>query len=670
MQAGMGLHVAIYTGGERAFAAGVRGVRHPAFREISLLGTDGRHGESIAQLLGHLYGIDEHVDEAELRDRLAAADVSFPDYQARMIADVVRRCARKYPAMELAEVAANAVIREAAHKPILLSIDNLGLGHIDLRVVLALAKYAHAPVMVALHLNTDESTSIPSGVQRLARLLGNRVVSLAEPRIVEDHTDEWLQRFERSDVPNLRDVALAAALLGRVPDPDALADALFELDIFEISHAQRALQADGVLTSASAWQFNWFADVDALRRIARAQASAGQTTGVSVATACVRALYESANANSATRSEVLRFAEVCEMANEADLALLPLRRAALGFHLGEADVMHELMARHEQLLGAADRPSERLAQEYVGLRADMTEGLSVRERALELYASATMHDLPNIAANAQRVIAIAAWDAGREPEARAQMTAAAVMHAELLDWTHAGQDHLMLGWWNDRKQNYDLAFEHYEAAIEAFQIAGEEGRVVEAQALQAISLIAQSRLDEAEALLDATWQAATVVASSALCADILNSRSEIARAREDWELAYDYATQAHAWFELIGHRYAHIAAFNKSLIAMGAQRYGESRALLEGLRTAYPTLGLEARLPLIDAALAICALAWRDVAEFEHRIFLAEAAIAVGFRHADLVWILKHGAMLAAGTEQDVAAARISELQELFTKRP
>ena len=87
------------------------------------------------------------------------------------------------------------------------------------------------------------------------------------------------------------------------------------------------------MSAAAAWQFNWFSDVETLRNIARAQ------DYIPVATACVRALYESANANSATRSEVLRFAHVCELANEGDLALAPLRRAALGFHLGEGDVM-------------------------------------------------------------------------------------------------------------------------------------------------------------------------------------------------------------------------------------------------------------------------------------------------------------------------------------------
>ena len=75
--AGMGLHVAIYTGGERTFATGVRGTRRLAFREVSLLGTDGRHCASISQLFAHLYGI-EHVDEAELAARLTASDVSFP----------------------------------------------------------------------------------------------------------------------------------------------------------------------------------------------------------------------------------------------------------------------------------------------------------------------------------------------------------------------------------------------------------------------------------------------------------------------------------------------------------------------------------------------------------------------------------------------------------------
>jgi tetratricopeptide (TPR) repeat protein len=363
------------------------------------------------------------------------------------------------------------------------------------------------------------------------------------------------------------------------------------------------------------------------------------------------------------------YADLCMLADVPALALAPLRRSALGFHLGESDIMARLVAKHADLLEFGGNIRDQLAQDYVSLRIAMSVNDSdVELRASQLLQDAEHHELPDIAASALRVLAIAAWNSGHLTPAREMMEEAAASHAEVGDWSHAGQDHLMLGWWSDRGQDYEKAHQAYNRAIACFEVVEDEARVAEALALIAISLIAEHKFDEASAVLDRAWTSARRVASSALCADILNSRAEIARAQSDWEVAHEYASQAHAWFQLLGHRFAHVAQFNLGLIALGAHRFGDARAILEDIRAVYPKAGLESRLPLVDAALAVCALAWRDLGQFDECLFSAETAISVGFRHPDFPWVLNQGLLLAERTEQEVARARLAELIELFAQ--
>jgi len=99
-----------------------------------------------------------------------------------------------------------------------------------------------------------------------------------------------------------------------------------------------------------------------------------------------------------------------------------------------------------------------------------------------------------------------------------------------------------------------------------------------------------------------------------------------------------------------------------------AHRFGDARAILEEIRAIYPKAGLESRLPLVDAALAVCALAWRDMSGFDGSLFSAETAISVGFRHPDFPWILNQGLLLAQRTDQEAARERLADLIALFAE--
>jgi len=658
----MGLHVVAFSGSETAFRIGVREAPYEEFFRVDVLGTDGRHGESIAQILEKVFDLEAPTHE-ELTEYLTQQGVDVPDHQADLIRSSVLRHSHEHLGIEVAEVAAQGIVRKSRERPILLTIDNLGLGHLDLRLLLSIARFPHIPVLIALHLCGSTYEEAPASVQRLTRMLGNRVVTLSEPREVIECTRDWAELFEQSPVPNLREVTILGALWGRIPSPDVMSAVLSKKG-FDVGPVQAYLQQAGVLTPSVHWQFSSFDEVICLRNMIVEQSDVKE-----LALAAVAETRESANATGVTSSEVLLFADLCALAGEPALALAPLRRCALGFHLGESDVMSRLVDKHAYLLSFDENPHGRLSQEYVSLRIAMTlNEPNMASRAQNLLKEAETHNLPNIAANALRVLAMVAWNAGDLGPAQEMMEEASLAHAEVEDWNHAGQDHLMLGWWSHRRQEYPAAYDAYYEAIRYFEIAENEGRVAEGLALVGISLIAENKFDEAAVVLDKAWLLARRVASSALCADILNSRAEIARAQADWESAHEYASQAFAWFQLIGHRFAHVAQFNLGLIALGAHRFGDARAILEEIRAIYPKAGLESRLPLVDAALAVCALAWRDMSGFDGSLFSAETAISVGFRHPDFPWILNQGLLLAQRTDQEAARERLADLIALFAE--
>jgi tetratricopeptide (TPR) repeat protein len=660
---GMGLHVVAFSGSEAAFRIGVREAAYEEFLRVDVLGTDGRHGESIAQILEKIFDLDGHTSHQEFTEYLTKQGADVPDHQADLIRSSVLRHSHEHLGIEVAEVAALGIVRKSRGQPILLTIDNLGLGHLDLRLLLSIARFPHIPVLIALHLCGATYEEAPASVQRLTRMLGKRVVTLSEPREVIECTRDWSEFFEDSSVPDLREVTILAALLGRIPSPEVLSAVVSKMG-FTIGPVQAYLQSAGVLTSSVHWQFSSYDEVACLRNMIVEQRDVKELAWMAVAET-----RGSANAKGATSSEVLLYADLCELAGEPALALAPLRHCALGFHLGEPDIMSRLVEKHAHLLSFDDHPGDRLAQEYVSLRIAMTLNESnVESRAQRLLEDAQEQALPNLAANALRVLAIAAWNRDEFGRAQKMMEEASCAHAVVEDWSHAGQDHLMLGWWNHRREAYCAAYEAYYEAIRCFEIAQDEGRVAEGLALIGISLIAENKFEEATLVLDKAWLLARRVASSALCADILNSRAEIARAQSDWESAHEYASQAHAWFQLIGHRFAHVAQFNLGLIALGAHRFGDARAILEEIRAIYPKAGLESRLPLVNAALAVCALAWRDMTGFDESLFPAETAISVGFRHPDFPWILNQGLLLAERTGQEPARERLADLIALFAE--
>lgn len=655
--AGMGLHVVAYSGGEEVFWGGFGGYGSE-FRRICVLGTDGRHGESVAQILEQLY---PDADYEVLLAQLEAEEVPLAASHAQVISDSCGRRSKSHPSLQVVQIVAQSLVRASREQPLMLVMDQVGLGQLDVQLMMALARYPHVPILLVFQVSSWATEQSLLSIQRLKDVVGNRVVSLVEPGTRDVVGVDWLD-FDDPDFREVRTVAMLAALLGRIPDPVALGVALEELGFMSGEFAQEVLTRAGKLTTHGAWQWKRYSDVEALRRLLR-----DSDERVRVASAAMRACFEVANAQGATSSEVLRFAEMCELAEQPELAFGPLRRAALGFHSGDGEVCRRLMARHAQLLDLVDSERDRLHQQYVLARTEASEGhhLEANRIALDLLERATTLQMPGLAANAQRLIAIVAWEMGRHADAELMMSFAAEAHVELRDWSHAGQDFLMLGWWADRSGRFEDAYALYQRAVGCFEEVDDRGRMTEAMALHAVSLIAQQSYDEAWALLDQAEQGATGYASLAVHADILNSRSEVARARQDWELAHSYATQSLAWFQMIGHRFAHITRFNLGLIALGAQRFGDARAVFEELLGLYPAAGLEARLPVVDAGLAVASLAWRDHAVFDAHLFSVETAVTVGFRHNDLPWILQQGLELAARTGQEEAMERLLELLEL-----
>lgn len=649
---GMGLQLLVYEGSEDTFRSVMDQTIARGFQRLDVLGTDGRHGESVSQIVEQF--LPGHDYEALLQ-RFQREGLEFPSYHAQLLADIRERRSKSHAGLQLAQVTTQLIVREAAKVPVMLTFDNLGVGYLDLKLLLALSNYPHVPVLVVAHVSEFASHNARNVLERLKVMTGNRIVLLTERISAVATTDRNPYWWPDAD---FRRVVLLSVLLGRVPSCDALIRGCQRLGIADILPFQTRLRASGHLTENHHWQWVRMADVIAIRRMFQ-----DAPDHVEIARAAADAMASGLEGVLVSGSEALRFAEICELAAQPQRALAPLRHAARDFHIGEGDVARRLMLRHAELLQDPNGV-DAIEQLYVLVHAALAQGERETARALclELLEKSLTYGHPGLAANSQRLLATMAWDDGRTEDALTTLNFALETHRQEAVWSEVGQDLLLLGWWSNRLGRADQSRELYAEAMTCFHRAEDHSRVAETLNYLAVSQLSAGQVGLAATTVAEAAEIAAEYASTSVFADVLNTQSEIARLQEDWELAHTYASQAHAWFKLIGHKYAHIARFNLGLIALGAQHYSDARAIFEELTETYARVGLESRLPVVEAGIAVAALAWRDDTEFDDHLFATETAVSVGFRHADLPWLIRQGVRLAQRTGQSDAIARLNDL--------
>lgn len=264
-------------------------------------------------------------------------------------------------------------------------------------------------------------------------------------------------------------------------------------------------------------------------------------------------------------------------------------------------------------------------------------------------------------AMAVKQLARVALDEGRWDDAIEHLERAAALFMEVDDPEGYAGTLMNLGWVMTRTSRCETGVDFFRKARAIYE--GSESRLVaDARVFEAIAHIA---LDELEIARELTTEALDDIRESrdlTMLPEVINNLAEIARFEGDWEAAHRYIQAAGWWRSLTQHRYVHVDDLNRALVAIGVSRFGEARALLEGLDERFIDSGFLMRLGLVYAAQSVTELGWGDRAQARARLNLLDAFVGVhGVHHRDIAWSCERGYRLAQQYDDQDLASRYYE---------
>lgn len=143
-------------------------------------------------------------------------------------------------------------------------------------------------------------------------------------------------------------------------------------------------------------------------------------------------------------------------------------------------------------------------------------------------------------------------------------------------------------------------------------------------------------------------------------------RGEIARRSENLDPARTYYSRALALFVAENNRLVHVARFNIALVEIGARNFSVAHRILAELAGSYAEDGYRSKLPLVYAALMVCAVGRGDWDGWEKNSQLFRVALPdIGGVHEDIAWLAQSAARFLTARINDEGGGNRAEIMRL-----